>query len=117
MIMNLCMLATFAGLYAGLSGLCLSIERHYKQVLGKVPQPATQRLLYWAGWLLLVFSFACSLGGWGRVFGPVMWVAILTLNTALLVLLLSYRVKLVAVTGAASLLLSLVGLGVVLAGS
>lgn len=107
MIKLVLIVATVSTLYAGMAGLCLSMERHYKQLFEKAPDAAKQRLLRWAGWLLLALSFWYSLGAWGNTMGPVAWFGALTAVTGVLVVLVSYRGRTAFTLAAVSLALSL----------
>lgn len=40
--------------YAGFVALCLAMEKHFVDLLGRKPRPGPLRLLRSAGWLLLV---------------------------------------------------------------
>ncbi|MBL6080080.1 DUF3325 domain-containing protein [Belnapia sp. T18] len=97
--------------YAGFTALCLAMERHHEQVLGRRQIPPGLRLvLRLAGWLLLLTSpLPClALAGWGG--GSVLWCGMLTAAALLLTLLLAYVPRL-----AAGLALVLPTLGLLLA--
>lgn len=83
--------ASVGAVYAGMTGLCLSMERHYRQVFKNAPVVSRQRLLYCSGWLLLTLAFVYSLKAWGTTFGPIAWFGLLAAVTGVLVILLSYR--------------------------
>lgn len=100
-------MAVIGASYAGMTGLCLSMERHYKQVFKSAPDILKQRLLYWSGWLLLALAFAYSVAVWGGALGPVAWFGALTAAAGLLVFLLSYRDRIAIAAAAVSLILAL----------
>ncbi|SDB74044.1 DUF3325 domain-containing protein [Belnapia rosea] len=105
------MLLALALPYAGFTALCLAMERHHEQVLGRRRiAPGLRRLLRLAGWLLLLASpLPClALAGWGG--GSVLWCGMLTAAALLLTLSLPYAPRL-----AAALALALPALGLVLA--
>lgn len=79
--------------YSGMLGLCLGLERHYRQVWPRVPGPVLRRVLRMGGWLALLGSFAASVAAWGWAMGPIGWCGLLSLAGLGLVLLLPYRAK------------------------
>ncbi|MEE1922518.1 DUF3325 domain-containing protein [Pseudomonas sp. 148P] len=79
--------------YSGMLGLCLGLERHYKQVWQRVPGPRLRRALRIGGWLALGGSFAASVVAWGWAMGPIGWFGLMSLAGLGLVLLLPYRAK------------------------
>lgn len=92
--------------YAGLSGLCLAMDRHHRQVwTGKAP--AAQRGLRLAGWLLLALALWPCILAWGAAVGVVLWLGWLAVGGLLLVLLLPYRPRAAALLAALALLGSL----------
>lgn len=80
--------------YSGMLGLCLGIERHYKQVWQRLPAPPLCRALRLAGWLALAVSFVASVAAWGWAMGPIGWFGLISLAGLALVLLLPYRARL-----------------------
>ena len=92
--------------YAGFTALCLSMERHYSDLLGRKPALAMRRRMKVTGWLLLALSLwaAVSATGWGL--GLVEWFAVLMLSALLLVLLMPYRPRLALSLAGLSLLAS-----------
>ncbi|MHA6197384.1 DUF3325 domain-containing protein [Pseudomonas wadenswilerensis] len=79
--------------YSGMLGLCLGLERHYKQVWQRVPGPRLRRALRLGGWLALAGSFAASVAAWGWAMGPIGWFGLISLAGLGLVLLLPYRAR------------------------
>lgn len=92
--------------YGGFTALCLSMDRHHAELLGRQPTARRRLLLKLAGWLLLVCSLwaALSSTGWGLAL--VEWFAVLMLSALLLVLLLPYRPRLAVSLAGVSLLIS-----------
>lgn len=89
-------LALFTGLllaYSGMLGLCLGVERHFKQVWQRVPGPLLRRGLRLGGWLGLAGSFVASAAAWGWAMGPIGWFGLVSLAGLALVLLLPYRAR------------------------
>lgn len=93
--------------YVGFTALCLSMTRHYGDLLGG-PALTVRRagLLKLGGWLLLALSswVAVAADGWG--FGLVNWFAVLMASVMLLVLLMPFRPRWVLLLALASVLLS-----------
>jgi hypothetical protein len=90
--------------YAGFTALCLSMDRHHADLLGRKPPRRLRLGLKLAGGMLLALSLwvAVSVTGWGL--GLVEWFAVLMLSALLLVLLMPYRPRLVLALAGASLL-------------
>ncbi|MHC8290712.1 DUF3325 domain-containing protein [Pseudomonas sp. XS1P51] len=88
--------------YGGFTALCLSMDRHHVELLGRKPSSRRRQNMKLGGWLLLALSLwaAVSATGWGL--GLVEWFAVLMLSALVLVLLMPYRPRLA---------LSLAGLG------
>ncbi|KQT46601.1 iron transporter [Methylobacterium sp. Leaf456] len=89
--------------FAALSALCLSLNRHHAESFGAKPSGRRVVLLRVLGWIGigLCLIVAGEAEGWG--FGPVQWIGAMTGAGVGLVLLLSYRPRLVATAGAAAL--------------
>lgn len=82
-------LAGFALSYSGFTALCLSLDRHHRDLFQSSPDARRRLLLRSAGWLLLLLSLFAATGS-GRSVDIVFWFG-LTMATALsLVLLLTY---------------------------
>lgn len=77
--------------YMGFTALCLSMPRHYGELLSGTISPARARLVKLAGWMLLTLSMWASVAadGWG--FGLVQGVAVLMASVMLLVFLMPFR--------------------------
>lgn len=100
------MLLALALCYGGFTALCLSMDRHHTELLGRKPSARRRQLLKLGGWLLLALSVwaAVSSAGWGL--GVVEWCAVLMLSALLLVLLMPYRPRLALALAGLSLLVS-----------
>ena len=92
--------------YGGFTALCLSMDRHHAELLGRKPSAASRRALKLGGWSLLAFSLWAAVASteWGL--GVVEWCAVLMLSALLLVLLLPYRPRLALALAGLSLLAS-----------
>ncbi|WP_426112466.1 DUF3325 domain-containing protein [Pseudomonas sp. DSP3-2-2] len=92
--------------YLGFSGLCLSMTRHYGELLHRKLSITRGRSLRVAGWLALLLSLwaAVSSAGWG--IGLVQWCTALMTSALILIFLIPYRPKLVLLLAAAGLLLT-----------
>lgn len=91
--------------FAGFAALCLAMEKHFSDLLGRKPAVGQLRRLRMAGWLLLLASLLLSvhLRGWAH--GVVEWVAVLMAGVTLWVFALPYQPR---------LLLGLAGISLVL---
>jgi hypothetical protein len=96
--------------YGGFTALCLSMDRHHSDLLGRKPSARRRQSMKLGGWLLLSLSLwaAVSATGWGL--GLVEWFAVLMLSALLLVLLMPYRPRLALGLAGVSLLASPVAL-------
>jgi len=91
--------------YAGCVALCLAMEKHFVDLLGRKPRHGQLRLLRSAGWLLLVLSLVLSvhLRGWAH--GLVEWTAVMMAGVTLWVFGLPYQPRLLLGLAAASVVL------------
>lgn len=103
--------------FAGLTALCLSLNRHHAEIFDRrVERRAVLRLRAF-GWAALAVSLFVA-GAWeGWAFGPVQWFGALTGAAVGLVLLLSYRPRYVAPAALTALLVAAVPLAVLTAAS
>lgn len=76
--------------FSGFVALCLSIDRHHEQILGKRPHAATRLTLRLAGWLALATAAAPCINPLGVSVGLTLWAALLSVAALLQVLLLTY---------------------------
>lgn len=100
------MLSLALSTFAGLAALCLAMEKHFTDLLGRKPRQAQLRALRIVGWLLLVLSavLAVYLRGWAL--GLVEWTAVLMAGLTLWVFGLPYQPRLLLSLAAASLVLA-----------
>ena len=80
----------FASAFAGFSALCLSMERHAKQVLNSIPKSAYRLIASTLGWALLLFSLIQSVQNYGMSVGITAWFGALSLTATVIGLLLAY---------------------------
>ncbi|VVP72002.1 hypothetical protein PS918_01302 [Pseudomonas fluorescens] len=92
--------------YGGFTALCLSMDRHHAEWLGRTPSLPVRRRLKCAGWLLLGLSMWAAVSATGWALGLVEWFAVLMLSALLLVMLLPYRPRLALWLAALGLLAS-----------
>lgn len=92
--------------YGGFTALCLSMERHYNDLLAGKPSLRRRRVLKAGGWLLLCVSAWAAVSAEGWTLGLVKWSAVLMASGVLLVFLLPYRPRWVLGLAGAALLLS-----------
>jgi FtsH-binding integral membrane protein len=90
--------------FAALSALCLSLDRHHRQAFQSKPGRRRVVLLRVAGWLGLGLSLLLAGRAEGWAFGPVQWLGTLTAAGVALVLLMSYRPRIVYPASALALL-------------
>lgn len=81
-------IASFALCYAGLSGVCLAMDRHHRQVWQRSSSVSRSRLLRVGGWLLLALSLAACIRTSGFSVGAVLWFGVLSATSLLIVVLL-----------------------------
>lgn len=82
----------FALCYAGLSSLCLAMDRHYADLHGRGAEPSAplRRRLRWTGWVALAAGLGWAMHIAGVGYGLVYWVGSLTGCGLLLIWLLPY---------------------------
>jgi hypothetical protein len=92
--------------YLGFTGLCLSMTRHYGELLHRKLSVTRGRSLRVAGWLALLLSLwaAVSAAGWG--IGLVQWCTALMTSALILIFLIPYRPRLVLLLAMAGVLLT-----------
>lgn len=95
------MLAAIAFSYTGFTALCLSMERHYNDLLGRKPSPRARLGLRLLGWLLLLATLCATIRNAGWAMGLVHGGTVLMATVVLLVWLLAYQPRLaLALAGA-----------------
>ena len=101
MSLQLSSLLALALAYAGMTGLCLAMDRHYKQATGHHEAPPQQRLtLRLMGSAGLAASLHVCLTGWGQGVGWVVWLGFLTAGALLVIGLCAWRPRLAVGTAA-----------------
>ena len=97
--------------YSGFTALCLSMERHYSDLLAGKPSVQRRRGLKIAGWLLLVIACWLAVATRGWAMGLVEWTAALMGSAVLLVFLMPYKPRwILPLAGVGLLLVPLVAL-------
>ncbi|MCG8296320.1 DUF3325 domain-containing protein [Pseudomonas entomophila] len=91
--------------FAGFAGLCLAMEKHFNELLGRKPTAAQLRALRFGGWALLLLSLVLAVHGRGWALGLVEWIAVLMAGVTVWVFGLPYQPRLLLGLAAASLLL------------
>ncbi|MBI6854208.1 DUF3325 domain-containing protein [Pseudomonas cichorii] len=104
--MSIALITSLLLAYSGMLGLCLGLERHYRQLSPRPLSRALRHTLRTAGWLALAASFFTSAQVWGWAMGPVGWLGLVSMTGLALVLLLPYAIRLaVGLSGGGWLLL------------
>lgn len=93
--------------YAGFSALCMAMDRHHQEMLGRRPSTSRKVQLRVAGWALLGLSLWISVISAGWAMGLVRWTAVLMSSAVFLVWLLPYRPRWALVLAAVGVLLGL----------
>ena len=104
------MLSALLLCYSGFTALCLSMERHHAELIGRKPSPRRRQAMRVGGWLLLTVSLWAAVTSTGWSLGLVEWFAVLMLSALLLVLLMPYRPRLALTLAWCSVLASPVAL-------
>ena len=85
---------------------CLAMEKHRKQVFVQTMPKVAILLFRPLAWLALIFTAYLSVALFGWSIGPALLFGALTMATLLLILLLTYRAKIVPQLTIASLLIA-----------
>ncbi|MDF9616789.1 DUF3325 domain-containing protein [Pseudomonas entomophila] len=91
--------------FAGFAGLCLAMEKHFNELLGRKPTAVQLRVLRFGGWALLLLSLVLAVYGRGWALGLVEWIAVLMAGVTVWVFGLPYQPRLLLGLAAASLVL------------
>lgn len=96
--------ALFTLSYGGMFALSMAMDRHYADLRGRGAEPprALRRRLQLGGGAALALALAASVHALGGAHGFLMWLGALTGACLLLVLLLSYVLRLAALLGVAA---------------
>lgn len=90
--------------YVGFTALCLSMTKHYGELLHAKLNPRRSRLLKLVGWVCLGLSLWAALASTSLGLGLVQWCAALMGSALLLVFLIPFLPRLVLVLAAAGVL-------------
>lgn len=90
MTLTASIMAAFCLSYAGLTALCLAMNRHQLQVWRRAAAPGAARMLRVAGWVLVGGALFPCVWGWGAGIGVVAWFGFLSAAALALVFLLPY---------------------------
>jgi len=93
--------------FAGFVALCLAMEKHFSDLLGRKPSPRHLLLLRVAGWLLLLLMLSLVLSVYlrGWALGLVEWTAVMMAGVTLWVFGLPYQPRLLLGLAAVSVVL------------
>ncbi|MHA6161961.1 DUF3325 domain-containing protein [Pseudomonas sichuanensis] len=91
--------------FAGFAGLCLAMEKHFNDLLGRKPTATVLKALRIGGWSLLLLSLVLAVHLRGLALGLVEWIAVLMAGVTLWVFGLPYQPRLLVGLAAASLVL------------
>ncbi|TFF41451.1 DUF3325 domain-containing protein [Pseudomonas sp. RIT623] len=91
--------------FAGFAGLCLAMEKHFNELLGRKPTAVQLRALRFCGWALLLLSLVLAVQGRGWALGLVEWIAVLMAGGTVWVFGLPYQPRLLLGLATVSLLL------------
>ncbi|MDH0646625.1 DUF3325 domain-containing protein [Pseudomonas sp. GD03858] len=91
--------------FAGFAGLCLAMDKHFSDLLGRKPTAFQLRALRLGGWALLLLSVVLAVHWRGWALGLVEWIAVLMAGVTLWVFALPYQPRLLLGLAAASLVL------------
>ncbi|WPE28974.1 hypothetical protein PshuTeo1_47320 [Pseudomonas hunanensis] len=91
--------------FAGFVALCLAMEKHFSDLLGRKPSPRHLLLLRVEGWLLLMLSLVLSVYLRGWALGLVEWTAVMMAGVTLWVFGLPYQPRLLLGLAAVSVVL------------
>lgn len=79
--------------FLGFVALALAMDRHYGQVLGGRPNPRFRSFVRLGGWALIVLSAVPCVAAYGWSIGLAWWLGALTAAAMPVLLLLTYRPK------------------------
>ncbi|KAA8718983.1 DUF3325 domain-containing protein [Pseudomonas cannabina] len=92
--------------YVGFTCLCLSMARHYSELLKGPLTGRRRRVLKLIGWSALALSSWAAVDADGWMMGPVHWFAVLMSSVLLLVALLAFRPRWVLMLAGCGVLLT-----------
>lgn len=76
--------------FAGFTGLCLSMDRHHRQVWRRPPARPTALLYRTLGFSLIAAALWPATAAWGLAVGIVAWLGMLTVAALAVSLLLTF---------------------------
>lgn len=82
--------------FVGLAFLALAMRRHHQQVWGRAPSRRVRLLLHLIGTVGLSASLVACIASAGWAIGPVLWFGLLSAASLVVVLLLTYRLRIAA---------------------
>ncbi len=91
--------------FAGFAALCLAMEKHAAELLGRKPGHTALRGLRIGGWALLVLSLGLAVQVRGWAHGLVEWIAVLMAGATLWVFGLPYQPRVLLGLAAVSVVL------------
>lgn len=91
--------------FAGFAALCLAMEKHFNELLGRKSTLRQRRGLRIGGWGLLLVALVLAVQTSGWALGLVEWMAVLMAGGTVWVFLLPYQPRLLLGLAAASVLL------------
>ena len=92
--------------YLTLGLLALAMFSHYRDTFGKAPNPKQAKAFYIAGWTGIAGTFWGCIATQGAAYGSILFFGLLSFAGLLVILVLSYRAKLLPYSMAVSTLLS-----------
>lgn len=95
--------------YAGMSALCLAMDRHQRQLLGYETGERPRRHLRIVGAAVLLLALSPCIWLWHGGVGTLAWIGLLGLAALLLAAMLSYAVRQVMRLASVCLVLGLAG--------
>ncbi|WP_420995098.1 DUF3325 domain-containing protein [Cupriavidus sp. 30B13] len=96
--------------YAGMTALCLAMDRHHAQLWRREPARVHRIILRSVGWLLLMLAALSCLRGWGASIGAVVWTGSLSAAALALVGLQAWRPRAAAGLAVPAVLSGVAGL-------
>lgn len=102
------MILSFALSYGGFAALCLSMQRHHRDLIGKAPSSIIAWSLRLAGYVLLALSIWLCVALSSASVGVVLWLGLLSAAALLLVGLMAWNLRAAAWTGVAAPLAALI---------
>jgi len=100
----------FALAYAGMTALCLAMDRHHVCLFGQAPLPLRSQLLRLAGSLFLVLFIFVMIQIYGLAIGIAGAIFIMSIAGLCLIFLLPYAPRVAAWLGPAAGAIALVGI-------